>query len=239
VRAPDGASYGPYTLADIRQYAAEGRMPPGATLQADDGRVLTLAEMNLVPAPPVMASHAPAKTGGSKWLTCVIVAVILAALVPVFAIMAAIIFPVLAKSREKARQAQCLSNMRYLSLACLQYASANDDTLPDVATWRQDVQGYLPPNFTWDCPSSRRGQQSYEFSPAVSRMSLAAIPDPPNTPMIYEADDAGGTAPHNGGWNVAFADGHVKWLSASGLQNLGARGAGPPGLTGGPGGMRP
>ena len=231
VRAPDGTSYGPYTLANIRQYAAEGRVPSGSTLQADDGQTLTLAELNLVPAPPVVAHSTPAKRGTSGWLVFAIVAAVLAVLLPMVAIMAAILFPVFAKAREKARQAACLSNIKQLSLACLQYASANNDTLPSEATWQQDIQPYLPPSFTWDCPSSHQGQQSYEFNAALSGQSLATIQNPGNTVMISEPLGPSGRGPHNGGSNVAFADGHARWMLPGSLSQLqgtsGAGGMGP------------
>lgn len=220
VRAPDGTSYGPYTLASIRQYAAEGRIPSGSTLQADDGQTLTLAELNVVPAPPAVARAAPARGGTSGWLVFAIVAAVLAVLLPMVAIMAAILFPVFAKAREKARQASCVSNVKQLSLACLQYASANNDTLPKAATWQQDVQPYLPPGFTWNCPSSNRGQQSYQFNAALSGQSLAATQDPANTVMISEPVGPSGGGPHNGGSNVGFADGHARWMLPGSLSQL-------------------
>ena len=45
------------------------------------------------------------------------------------AILAAILFPVFAQAREKARQASCMSNLRQIGLATLQYAQDYDDTL--------------------------------------------------------------------------------------------------------------
>lgn len=50
--------------------------------------------------------------------------------IAIIAILAAILFPVFAKSREAARKAQCLSNMRQLALAHLMYAADYDDVLP-------------------------------------------------------------------------------------------------------------
>jgi prepilin-type processing-associated H-X9-DG protein len=232
VRAPDGASYGPYPLASIRQYAAEGRIPPGSALQADDGRALTLAEVGVAPALPVMSRRAPATSGGQGWLIGVIVLVVGVALLSIIAILAAILLPVFAKAREKARQAACQSNVKQLSLACQQYAYDNDSTLPDAATWQQDIRPYLPSSFTWDCPSSHRGKQSYEFNPELSGRSLAEIADPATTPMVYESEGyQTGSGPHSGGWNTGFADGHVKWMRQSPRSQLqgpsGGSGIGP------------
>ena len=47
--------------------------------------------------------------------------------IAIIAILAAILFPVFASAREKARQASCASNMKQLSLAFLQYAQDNDE----------------------------------------------------------------------------------------------------------------
>jgi prepilin-type N-terminal cleavage/methylation domain-containing protein len=50
--------------------------------------------------------------------------------IAVIAILAAIIFPVFAKARAKARQTSCLSNIKQLGLATLMYADDNDNTFP-------------------------------------------------------------------------------------------------------------
>jgi prepilin-type N-terminal cleavage/methylation domain-containing protein/prepilin-type processing-associated H-X9-DG protein len=51
--------------------------------------------------------------------------------VAIIAVMAAILFPVFARAREKARQTSCLSNIKQLGLAWLQYAQDYDgDTVP-------------------------------------------------------------------------------------------------------------
>ena len=49
--------------------------------------------------------------------------------IAIIAILAAILFPVFAKVREKARQTMCASNMRQLGLAFLQYAQDSDEAL--------------------------------------------------------------------------------------------------------------
>lgn len=49
--------------------------------------------------------------------------------IAIIAILAAILFPVFAKAREKARQASCLSNMKQLGLAGLSYAQDYDEML--------------------------------------------------------------------------------------------------------------
>lgn len=51
--------------------------------------------------------------------------------IAIIAILAAILFPVFAKAREKARQTACLSNNKQIGLALMQYVQDYDSTMPD------------------------------------------------------------------------------------------------------------
>jgi prepilin-type N-terminal cleavage/methylation domain-containing protein/prepilin-type processing-associated H-X9-DG protein len=50
--------------------------------------------------------------------------------IAIIAILAAILFPVFAQAREKARQTACLSNMKQIGLAVMQYSQDYDEMLP-------------------------------------------------------------------------------------------------------------
>lgn len=50
--------------------------------------------------------------------------------IAIIAILAAILFPVFAKAREKARQTSCLNNLKQLGLAMIQYAQDYDERFP-------------------------------------------------------------------------------------------------------------
>ena len=50
--------------------------------------------------------------------------------IAIIAILAAILFPVFAQAREKARQASCLSNCKQLGLASNMYVQDYDETFP-------------------------------------------------------------------------------------------------------------
>ncbi|BDI28516.1 hypothetical protein CCAX7_005670 [Capsulimonas corticalis] len=50
--------------------------------------------------------------------------------IAIISILAAILFPVFAKAREKARQISCMSNLRQLNLGFQQYTQDNDEILP-------------------------------------------------------------------------------------------------------------
>jgi len=50
--------------------------------------------------------------------------------IAIIAILAAILFPVFARAREKARQSSCLSNVKQLDLAVQMYIQDYDEMLP-------------------------------------------------------------------------------------------------------------
>ena len=50
--------------------------------------------------------------------------------IAIIAILAAILFPVFAKAREKARQTSCLSNVKQMSLGAMMYVQDYDETFP-------------------------------------------------------------------------------------------------------------
>ena len=52
--------------------------------------------------------------------------------IAIIAILAAILFPVFAKAREKARQSSCASNLKQIGLGITQYAQDYDETLPPI-----------------------------------------------------------------------------------------------------------
>ncbi|MHB9108372.1 MAG: hypothetical protein ACYDCO_15055 [Armatimonadota bacterium] len=56
-------------------------------------------------------------------------------MVAIIAILAAILFPVFARAREKAYQSSCQSNQRQLAIALLAATQDNDETLPLPSEW--------------------------------------------------------------------------------------------------------
>ena len=50
--------------------------------------------------------------------------------IAIIAILAAILFPVFAQAREKARQTQCLSNLRQIGTSIIMYATDYDGCFP-------------------------------------------------------------------------------------------------------------
>ena len=69
--------------------------------------------------------------------------------IAIIAILAAILFPVFAQAREKARSGSCLSNVRQMGLAAVMYAQDYDEFYPGMWQWspfaiRNHAQYILP-----------------------------------------------------------------------------------------------
>jgi len=67
--------------------------------------------------------------------------------IAIIAILAAILFPVFAKAREKARQTNCLSNVKQIGLGLLQYAQDYDERLPATYQWVDGTNNW--PLYSW------------------------------------------------------------------------------------------
>ncbi|MFO8079622.1 MAG: DUF1559 domain-containing protein [Armatimonadota bacterium] len=95
--------------------------------------------------------------------------------IAIIAILAAILFPVFARAREKARQASCQSNLKQIGLAVHMYAQDYDEVLPrgytDVRP--QTISGgyfhvpellhpYINNAQIWQCPSERSNYSSFD-----------------------------------------------------------------------------
>jgi prepilin-type N-terminal cleavage/methylation domain-containing protein len=83
--------------------------------------------------------------------------------IAIIAILAAILFPVFTRAKTKARQTMCVSNMRQLGIAHMEYADDHNGTLPIphntanasiwwVNTWRERVQPYCKDTGILHCP---------------------------------------------------------------------------------------
>jgi prepilin-type N-terminal cleavage/methylation domain-containing protein/prepilin-type processing-associated H-X9-DG protein len=204
--------------------------------------------------------------------------------IAIIAILAAILFPVFARARENARRTSCMSNLKQLGLAAMQYAQDYDETyprtavnlgapFPDGVDWTNSGYWYWPQLLfpyhrsaqIWICPSGNTANTRTPYSGHYSAnelviatytdpngVNLSTIQSPATTYMFMDggpymvtysnaitpggsfwytpgACGPGGasktpnvlsgfsltdcqTGRHLGGSNVAFADGHVKWL---------------------------
>ncbi len=87
--------------------------------------------------------------------------------IAIIAILAAILFPVFAQAREKARQIACLSNTKQLGIAIMQYTQDYDEQFPVTmifdfsafdptqvasSTWPEQISPYIKEFKAYQCP---------------------------------------------------------------------------------------
>jgi prepilin-type N-terminal cleavage/methylation domain-containing protein/prepilin-type processing-associated H-X9-DG protein len=102
--------------------------------------------------------------------------------IAIIAILAAILFPVFAKAREKARTSSCSSNLKQIGMGYLQYVqdydemlcrawqgAANAASIPGVQwKWMDSISPYVKSEQVFDCPSDGDRAGKYLFSSGTS-----------------------------------------------------------------------
>ena len=108
--------------------------------------------------------------------------------IAIIAILAAILFPVFAQAREKARSASCLSNQKQLGLATLMYSQDYDELMPLTTSningqWLTNFWHMVPP--TWSSLQTHPAVQGSNFvwantiQPYVKNYGILACPSAP------------------------------------------------------------
>jgi len=118
--------------------------------------------------------------------------------IAIIAILAAILFPVFAKVREKARAISCLSNMKQIGLGVVQYNQDNDEQMPNgwniygsATGWASQVYPYVKSVAAFGCPDdSSFGQSSVGEVKSTSlginsNFGVNPYPNPPTVPLSY------------------------------------------------------
>jgi prepilin-type N-terminal cleavage/methylation domain-containing protein/prepilin-type processing-associated H-X9-DG protein len=132
--------------------------------------------------------------------------------IAIIAILAAILFPVFAQAREKARGATCLSNLKQIGLGMMMYAQDYDERLCNsfycvngasscsglpALRWRDLIDPYMRNRDVRGCPSalglpgmvptSNPGwSASYGYYSGVRSRALATIQNPAGTVLICD-----------------------------------------------------
>jgi len=131
--------------------------------------------------------------------------------IAIIAILAAILFPVFAKAREKARASSCLSNIKQIGLAIMQYSQDYDEEWPYAAYnggttlgnhWLVSTSPYIKSEQIWICPSGKSTMRNsgswaawngiadraaYSWNEdAQNRRSIAACGNPANTYLLMD-----------------------------------------------------
>jgi prepilin-type N-terminal cleavage/methylation domain-containing protein/prepilin-type processing-associated H-X9-DG protein len=145
-------------MAGIAQFAASAPkkvVPPDDTLSGTDQTVLDFSTASK--GIRIMnCTVSIARRVRGRGFTLIELLVVIA----IIAILAAILFPVFAQAREKARQTSCLSNEKQLALAMLGYVQDYDEQFPlsnlqGVAGqigWANLLQPYVKSVAAYQCP---------------------------------------------------------------------------------------
>ena len=164
-----------------------------------------------------------------------------------------VLYPLLHPSGEPIRRASCLSNLKQLGLAYVQYSYDSDSVLPSGVNaagngWAGQLYPYAKSIGVYHCPDDGHDGAfiSYAENQNLVRLPLKKLAEPATTVEGYEfstlncnpstpetVSATGTSAPQNStrhnsdfGLNFLLADGHVQWLLPAQVSN-------------GPGAVRP
>jgi prepilin-type processing-associated H-X9-DG protein len=126
--------------------------------------------------------------------------------IAIIAILAAILFPVFATAREKARQTTCASNLKQLGLACTELYETTKTAFV-VSHDTQSAGGFAYCRYPdlFQCDNTCDNAIG-DYEGTIYPASATGINNSPSTPM---------PARHSSGANWLAADGHVKYLIAT------------------------
>jgi len=150
--------------------------------------------------------------------------------IAIIAILAAILFPVFAQARAKARQASCSSNLRQLGLGVRMYTQDYDERYPfggwmpqgNIGTWdwQNSIAPYIKNKGLYYCPSSGDDNED-PADPTAWAWNRNPVS------YLYNNQLAPGRAPVNDARIAAPADcfllmdGHCDWGGRAGVDWLG------------------
>ena len=146
--------------------------------------------------------------------------------IAIIAILAAILFPVFARAREKARQTTCTSNQRQIVASILMYMQDHDERMPNTSTMWQSIN--VDPGLLI-CPTKGKSVPfAYDYNADMGdwySYTLGNITDPAScwmtadglinaTSKTYVATDVSQIEPrHTNNAVASFADGHVMMVA--------------------------
>ena len=127
-----------------------------------------------------MSQHAVARRRAFAGFTLIELLVVIA----IIAILAAILFPVFAKARGKAREIACVSNLRQIGMAITMYAEDCDGLYP----YAVDPADYMTPSI-W--AGNQKYQQFHDDIPFITHINDALAPYVKSKEMFHCPADFG------------------------------------------------
>ncbi len=174
------------------------------------------------PAVPTYQVPPPAPRGGVPVWVWVVLAGCGCGGFFLVAILAAILFPVFAQSRETARGRSCMVNLRSQATAVAVYAQDYDERLPLSINWMDAAEHYVRNPRVFHCPSVGTDQTlyGYAYNSRLNGLGSIDVVRPSTQVMLFDstvllrnASDAVASLPspgrHRRRNNMAYFDGHV------------------------------
>jgi prepilin-type N-terminal cleavage/methylation domain-containing protein/prepilin-type processing-associated H-X9-DG protein len=156
----------------------------------------------------------------------------LVVVIAIMGIVAAILFPIFAQSRDHGSRGSCLTNGKQVGLGLMMYAQDYDEHLPPAAKWMTVSMPYIKNKAVFLCPSVQKenpkAQAGFSMDSRLSGITLKKLSAPEKRALAYDstrtdwdATDPGQTfAPrHSERGNVVFADGHEKARTREDFRN--------------------
>jgi prepilin-type N-terminal cleavage/methylation domain-containing protein len=144
--------------------------------------------------------------GWSRGFTLIELLVVVA----IIATLAALLFPVFARAREKARESVCINHQRQIAVLALLHAQDHEETLPAAETFWPAL--HAPPTLL-RCPSAPRTlRDSYIANPNAAGKALGDIPAPSTTWLTTDGANNQPDRRHHGHKVSSYVDGHVDIL---------------------------
>jgi prepilin-type N-terminal cleavage/methylation domain-containing protein/prepilin-type processing-associated H-X9-DG protein len=122
--------------------------------------------------------------------------------IAIIAILASLLLPALARAKEKAHQARCLSNLRQIGLAFTMYQDDHQDRLPDRRDLKLSLPGGYRPWDAWPPSDPRSGWAAIALQAYLPGFEIWSCPAG-TTPPLRDAVECAQPVPD--GTNTAFA----------------------------------
>ncbi|HEY3331539.1 MAG TPA: DUF1559 domain-containing protein [Capsulimonadaceae bacterium] len=149
--------------------------------------------------------------------------------IAIIAILAAILFPVFAQAREKARQTACLSDLKQIGLGITQYEQDYDEMTPcgykttgGGGGWAGQIYSYVKSEKVYTCPSdpSKRPTCSYAYNANLAAL-VNGVPNTQTGTLISKMIQPSRTIllceVINSGQNLTYSISGEQALAAQGL----------------------